>query len=145
MRRPPIPIFDPKATFGIDRLSLRPGHWHKPEFSATIPDTGMMLGLKPAQRGDWGGEPLHHAAGDGDLAEVKRLIDQDADVNAREDGGGSPLHFAAGNGFVAIVELLIARGAEVNAITDEGVTPLDVAISQDHENVAHLLRLYGRV
>ena len=90
-----------------------------------------------------GGEPLHYAVVDDDLVEVKRLIDQDADVNAREDGGGSPLHFAAGNGFVAIAELLIARGAEVNASTDEGVTPLDVAISQDHENVAHLLRLYG--
>ena len=39
-----------------------------------------------------GGGPLHYAVVDGDLEEVKRLINQDADVNAREDDGWSPLH-----------------------------------------------------
>ncbi len=89
-----------------------------------------------------GGEPLHYAAVDGDLAEVTRLIEQNADVNAREDGGRSPLHFAAGNGFLAIADLLLAAGAEVNAIS-EGNTPLDAAIIEGHYNVAHLLRLSG--
>ena len=89
-----------------------------------------------------GGEPLHYAVVDGDLAEVTRLVEQNADVNAREDGGRSPLHFAAGNGFLAIAGLLLAAGAEVNAIS-EGYTPLDAAIIEGHENVAHLLRLSG--
>ncbi len=89
-----------------------------------------------------GGEPLHYAVVDSDLAEVTRLIDLGADVNAREDGGRSPLHFAAGNGFVAIVGLLLVAGAEVNAIS-EGYTPLDAALVGGHENVAHLLRLSG--
>ena len=89
-----------------------------------------------------GGEPLHYAVVDGDLAEVTRLINLGADVNAREDGGRSPLHFAAGNGFVAIAGLLLVAGAEVDAIS-EGYTPLDAAIVTGHENVAHLLRLSG--
>jgi ankyrin repeat protein len=73
-------------------------------------------------------DPLHDAAEQGEIGQVKRLIDQDADVNARDDYDLTPLHFSVGAGHIKIVELLIAEGANVNARHQMG-TPLHPAAS----------------
>ena len=58
---------------------------------------------------------LIQAAIDGDLIELKRLIGQGADVNAKTKYGWSALMKAAYEGHKEIVELLIHAGADVNA------------------------------
>jgi len=47
--------------------------------------------------------------------EVKSLIAQGADVNAKDSYGNTPLEMAVGNKLKDIVELLISNGADVNA------------------------------
>ena len=77
----------------------------------------------------WGGkdESLIEAAKRGDLDEVKRLIENGADVNIKDNDGDTPLHYAASGGHLDVVKFLVENGADVNAKDKYGRTPLDVA------------------
>ena len=77
--------------------------------------------------------PLHEAffglSGEHNLHLIRTLIENGADVNAKDDGGFTPLHMAL-EGFVAASEagkILIDNGADVNAKADDGRTPLHIA------------------
>ena len=63
-----------------------------------------------AQRADWGA--------------VRVLVDQGADVTARQGDGATALHWAAYWDEVDVAGLLLDAGADVNAANDLGVTPL---------------------
>jgi ankyrin repeat protein len=67
---------------------------------------------------------LHSAAIYGDIQQVKKLIDDGADKNARDDSGCTPLHRAAERGYVEIVKILLAAGANKDANDNYGRTPL---------------------
>jgi ankyrin repeat protein len=86
--------------------------------------------------------PLLLAAGEGRLDAVRYLLDQGANVNARDERGRSALTEAAFNGNASVIKELILRGAELNAPSDEG-TALDIAINTKHEEAAELLKHYG--
>ncbi len=60
----------------------------------------------------------------GDVRTVRRLLDDGADVNARDAAGNTPLILAAFYAGPECVELLLERGADVNAANKAGVTPL---------------------
>ena len=88
--------------------------------------------------------PLHEAASEGDIGRVKRLIAEDANVNAKEDKRGlTPLHWAAAKGYQAIAERLIAKGANVNATSKDGWTPLRWASDKGHKDIVELLKRHG--
>ena len=110
--------------------------------------------------------PLHLAAANGDIAEVKRLIDGGADVNAEYetyrlhtfdqkttaeggqideiDGGATgfirffvtPLHGAARFGHTETALALIKAGADINIKDKTGWTPLHAAASQGQTETA---------
>jgi ankyrin repeat protein len=86
--------------------------------------------------------PLLLAAGEGRLDAVRYLLDQGADVNARDEHGRSALTEAAFNGNASVIKELILRGAELNARSDEG-TALDIAINTKRAEAAELLKHYG--
>ena len=86
--------------------------------------------------------PLFLAAGEGRLNAVQYLLDQGADVNARERGGRTALTEAAFSGSNPVIKELILRGADVNAVSDAG-TALDVATQANHAPVIDLLKYYG--
>lgn len=88
-------------------------------------------------RNSWGLTLLHQAAMQGDSNQVRRLLQQGADVNAKvrsdeqysPEWGNTPLHYAARDGRKDVVEQLLAAGAAANAANDRGVTPLHRALS----------------
>lgn len=87
--------------------------------------------------------PLHEAAWDGDLAQVKRLITEGADVNAKDVNELAPLYLAAANGHTAVVEFLIGKGADVDVRNAARATPLHAGARGGHEAVAELLIVNG--
>lgn len=86
--------------------------------------------------------PLFLAAGEGRLDVVRYLLDQGADVNAREQHGRTAITEAAFYGNTSVIKELLLRGAEVNAIADEG-TALDVALKSNNAALIELLKHYG--
>ena len=91
-------------------------------------------------------EPIHDAARKGDIAEVKRLLEQDPKlVNLVEramNSGVTPLHYAAESGHKAVAELLLASGAKIDARGSYG-TALELAVFFGHRDVAELLLAKG--
>ena len=86
--------------------------------------------------------PLLLAAGEGRLDAVRYLLDQGADVNARDERGRSALTEAAFYGNAPVIKELILRGADINVVSDQG-TALDIATSTKHEDAVELLKHYG--
>jgi len=74
--------------------------------------------------------PLHIAASRGYKSVVNLLIEQGADVNAKDKYGQMPLHFAANRASMDLAQLLIDNGADVNAKNMQGHTPLYSAATQ---------------
>ncbi|HUU16925.1 MAG TPA: ankyrin repeat domain-containing protein [Sedimentisphaerales bacterium] len=88
--------------------------------------------------------PLHQAARDGDLEQVKSLVLRGADVNAIDDRlAGTPLHLAAYYGRHDVVQFLISKGANVNVQNKWNRTALDEAVDQNRSEIAEVLRTHG--
>ena len=65
------------------------------------------------------GTALIEAAASGSLAEVRRLLDAGAPVEARDGRRRTPVLAATQGNHLEVVRLLIARGADVNAQDDQ--------------------------
>ena len=71
--------------------------------------------------------PLITAARNGDLAAVRALVQQKADVKAAEGDGATALHWASYRDQLEIADVLLRAGADANAANDLGATPLWLA------------------
>tara|TARA_B100001123_G_scaffold62517_1_gene68442 strand:- start:2816 stop:3625 length:810 start_codon:yes stop_codon:yes gene_type:complete len=71
----------------------------------------------------------------GDLAAVKKFLDQGVNVNLQDEPGMTPLHHAVNTDWQGsrfkMVKLLIDRGANVKAIDDTHHTPLHLASNKE--------------
>lgn len=74
---------------------------------------------------------------------VEFLIQQSADVNAKNRDGGTALHTAAFLGRYEVAELLVQKGADVNAKKEDGDTPISSTMADwgTTEFVAQLLQI----
>jgi ankyrin repeat protein len=72
-----------------------------------------------------------------------KLLDQGADVNARDEEGSTPLLWAVLSGRREVVELMVAGGADVNRPNLEGETPLHWASTTGNTVVAEYLLARG--
>ena len=86
---------------------------------------------------------LFGAAGRGDVALARSLIQHGADYNARDYNNSTPLHVAAARNKLAMVIQLIEMGADINSKDTLDNTPLDVAIAKHSCSAANMLRESG--
>jgi ankyrin repeat protein len=84
-----------------------------PSFSPRKPSPGDLL----------------DAVSSNDLARVRNLIDQGAEINERDIRGNTPLGRALSYNYIEIARVLLEKGADVNAANKEGYTPLMLAVS----------------
>ncbi|WP_020531549.1 ankyrin repeat domain-containing protein [Flexithrix dorotheae] len=87
--------------------------------------------------------PIHSACAISSYEIAKLLIENGANVNARQMQGVTPLHSAAHNGEAEIVKLLLENGAKVNAKLETGQTALAMAIDKNFGAITDLLREKG--
>jgi ankyrin repeat protein len=81
------------------------------------------LATTPDGRGD---HPIHHAARNGDAEVVRLLIEQGADVNARNPRGHTVLYCAGGHGHLRTLQLLLESGCDPDVrFTHDGKTLLE--------------------
>ncbi len=83
--------------------------------------------------------PLIEAAIHGRFEEVKRLLDEGADVNAKDIIGVTLLMHASAGGKITVVRLLLDRGADVMAKDNYGNTAMILASKTSHFDVVKLL------
>jgi len=70
---------------------------------------------------------LISAAEEGDIKTVKMLLENGADIEAKNNEDYTALIYAARDGHTDMVKLLVTKGADIEAKNDRGVTPLFVA------------------
>jgi ankyrin repeat protein len=75
----------------------------------------------------------------GDLEQVRHLLEAGADINARDRYGQTALMNAAQIGQVELVRLLIERGAALNTTAKYHLTALMLAIINNHTEIARIL------
>lgn len=86
---------------------------------------------------------LRNAATAGDVARLHALIDQRADLDARDSDGRTALMLAVRNGRTDAVVALLTSGADANAADSGGTTPLQAALELDQPAIAAALRHAG--
>jgi hypothetical protein len=106
----------------------------------------VALAQAPGDRAD----ALSEAARRGDVAAVKKVLDEGVDVNTKFRYNRTALSFAADRGHVEVVKLLIQRGADLNVKdTFYSATALNWAISPamertpKHDEVVRVLLQAG--
>ena len=83
--------------------------------------------------------PMHDTAANGEPEAIALLLEQGADMEARDDYGWTSLHFAAARNKPEAVALLLDRGADIEARDDYEWTPLHVAAMGNNPEVVALL------
>lgn len=86
---------------------------------------------------------LHEAAENGYLELVKVLLENKANINAKNERNWTPLHAAAYNGYLEIVKVFVQNGADVNGKVINGCTALYYAVENGNENIVDLLVKHG--
>ena len=86
---------------------------------------------------------LHDAATNGQFHVSKILLQNGADVNAKNNYHRTPLHLAVFHGHSKIAKLLLQNGALVNAKCKAGETPLHFAAYKGHSEVVEILLEFG--
>jgi len=91
--------------------------------------------------------PLHSAAFVEKFEVVRKLIEYDADIDARDEYGWTPLYWASKGLYFkdgSVLRLLLEHGADVNARdNDDGFTPLHKASSYGALEIVRLLLEHG--
>ena len=101
--------------------------------------TGCLL---PAYAGELDDNLLKQSEA-GNQQEIRKLLEQGAQVDASNPKGSTALMLAANNGHLQAVKLLLSKGADVNAANENGSTALMVASYKGKLEIAKLLLSKG--
>lgn len=86
---------------------------------------------------------IFELARDGEIAQLRNLLDRGAQLDQRDEHGFTPLMFAAGGGDGPAARLLLERGADPMALNKQGATALHQAAHSGSEEVVWLLLQRG--
>jgi TonB family protein len=92
---------------------------------------------------DDGITPLMRAVRDGRNSEVKKLLKQGVDLEAKDSSGWTALIYAVAMGDDRTVKALLDKGANVNAASTDGGTSLMIAALYQDDKIAKLLIARG--
>jgi len=82
---------------------------------------------------------LAWAVKNGDMDQVKELVEgKGADVNAAIDGR-LPLHYASDYGQLEVIQYLLSKGANIDSADKHGISPLLAAIWEGHTSCVKFL------
>ncbi|KAL1496537.1 hypothetical protein AB1Y20_014143 [Prymnesium parvum] len=113
--------------------------WSRERVAMGAALTALTPPTPSSPRRQLGYSPLNLAARNGHEGVVRLLLENNADIAARENGGDSPLHWAAKNGHEGVVRLLLENNADIAASTNAGKSPLHYAARNGHEGAVRLL------
>jgi ankyrin repeat protein/regulator of replication initiation timing len=86
---------------------------------------------------------LIEAARENNAPEIRRLLSNGADVNAKNSGGWTPLHWASTNGHVQVFKELVEHGADTEVKSIFGWAALHYACYKGHLAVGNELLIRG--
>jgi ankyrin repeat protein len=81
---------------------------------------------------------LHRAAASGDVAQIRKLLAEHANPNARDAAGRSPLHVAAFGSHYDAVRALVAGGGDINALENRRYDVITIAAVKDDVRMVKL-------
>lgn len=84
--------------------------------------------------------PIHSACATSNLKMAALLIQNGADVNAKQMQDVTSIHAAAHNGQTELVQLLFDNGADINGKMENGLTPLSMAVEGKFKETEDLIR-----
>jgi ankyrin repeat protein len=90
-----------------------------------------------------GSTPLQWAAYEGDVSEVRRLLDAGADVSLANNYGATPMGLAAEVADTEILKLLLEAGADADSPNPDGQTALLAVARTGNVDAAKLLLEHG--
>ena len=87
---------------------------------------------------------IFRACVDGELENVKKLLDEGVDVNIRDNDGWTPLMDAVLFGRLDIIDELVNRGADIDVVDNDGMSAL-MFPNTDKKNILAFKKLifYG--
>ncbi len=86
---------------------------------------------------------LHESAKQGNLTQVKGLLESGVEIDARDGFQRTSLHWAVNRGHTPVARFLIEKGADVNARDRDAFTPLHLATQLVQRDIAELLINHG--
>ena len=115
-------------------------------FTGAASPAAISENVTVTETDEWGRVPLHYAAMDRPIDDVRELLSEAVDPDPRDIGGWTPLLYAARSARHEVVSLLLDAGAPVDAPTEKGLPALYWAIvgrGEDPVGTIRVLRARG--
>lgn len=129
----PLPVDDSGAT--LCHLAARSGDGETIRLFVEKDELKILLKDRTLS----GTTAVHDAARRGHVDVMKSLIDEGADLNAKDGRGRSALHYAAERDLDTMATILLCADANIEVEDEEGRTPLTIALRAQSSHVADLL------
>lgn len=112
--------------------------------AGSAPEGGAVASrVAPATLQEDSGPALWRAAESGDLAALRELHRQHANMNAVDGTGRTALMIATLHGHSQAVSALLQYGADPNIVDARGESPLDAALAADESEIITALKRHG--